>query len=252
MRNKKMNAIQAVCVLTIFTLGSTLLYSGGEINQDFWLSILIGASLFVPVLLIYARLVSLYPGKNIYEIINALFGGFFGKAIVILYVMYAIFFGAVMMRYFSEFMQVSSLLETPQIVIFLLLFSIALWTMKCGMQTLGRWSKFMLPVVVVSISATIIAAVKYMHFDNILPVAATPFPVLMDSGFSILALPFADMVLFLTVLDSIDEKENPYKILFFGLLISTVIILAVKFRNYLYWMCRRSRCITSIHSRLSA
>jgi spore germination protein KB len=226
-----MNAKQAICMLTIFTLGSTLLYSGGEINQDLWLSVLIGASLFVPVLLVYARLISLYPGKNIYEIISTLLGKFFGKVIVILYVLYAIFFGAGLMRYFSEFMQVSSLLETPQIVIFLLLFVIALWTMKCGMQTLGRWSKFVLPVVVISISITIIIAVKYMHFDNILPIAATPFPSLMNNAFSFFALPFADTVLFLTVFDSVDENETPYKILFFGLLISTVIILAVKLRN---------------------
>jgi spore germination protein KB len=64
MNHKKMNAKQAICMLTIFTLGSTLLYSGGEINQDLWLSVLIGASLFVPVLLVYARLISLYPGKK--------------------------------------------------------------------------------------------------------------------------------------------------------------------------------------------
>ncbi len=78
---------------------------------------------------------------------------------------------------FSEFMWSGSLLETPQIVIFLLLIVIALWTMKCGMQTLGRWFEIRMPVVVISISITLIIAVKYMHFDNILPIAATRFRV---------------------------------------------------------------------------
>lgn len=231
MKHKKINAKQAICVLTMFTLGSTLLYSGGDINQDIWLAVLIGAMMFFPMLLVYARLVSLHPGKNLYEIIMELFGKIFGRIVVILYILYAIYYGAMLMRYFSEFMQVSSLIETPQVVLFILMFLIALWTMKCGVLTLGRWAKYVLPLAITSIFITILIGLKYMNFKNILPVAATAFPDLMNNSFSFFALPFADSVLFLTMFDSVKTEESPYKIYILGTLISAAIIIAVKLRN---------------------
>ena len=222
---------QAVCILVMYIFGNSLMYSGSKVKQDTWLAVLIGLFMFVPMMLIYARTVSLYPGKNLFDIIDDIFGKIFGRIIALLYVFYAIHLGALLMRNFSEFIQVASMPETPQLIVLVFLFALGIWMVKSGLVVLGRWAKFALPVVLIAVMVTILISMNSINFNNIRPVASTAFPKLMDSSFTLFSFPYGETILFLALFGAIETKKGPYKIFFWGILISLIFMLMAILRN---------------------
>ena len=222
---------QAICILVMFILGNTLMYSGSKAKQDTWLATLIALILFVPMMLAYARIISQYPGQNLYDIIIQVFGNFFGGAIILLYVLYAIHLGAILTRDFSEFIQITTMPETSQLVSMIFLTSLSILMIKSGVETLGSWAKVVLPFVTASVLMTILISIKSMDFSNIKPVAGTELTILMDSVFTIFSFPFAETILFTVLFSSIKASSSPYKIYFFGFGIAMLIILVAGIRN---------------------
>jgi spore germination protein KB len=203
-----MSSKQAICVLILFTLGSSLVVGvNTDAKQDSWIAILIALFLFSPMLMTYARIVNLYPGQNLYDIVLDVFGKIFGKIIIFLYVLYSIHLGALVMRNFSEFIQVVAMPETPQLVLLVFMFTICIWMVKSGVETLGRWAKFIIPIVVIAILATSLLSIKFMDLSNIKPIGGTDFGALMNSSTSIFSFPFAETVLFTTLFGSIKANS---------------------------------------------
>ncbi|AHF09347.1 GerAB/ArcD/ProY family transporter [Dehalobacter restrictus] len=231
MQKNLISTKQAIYILIMFILGNSVMYTGSKAKQDTWLAVIIALVLFAPMMMVYARIVSLYPGKNLYAIVIDVFGNFFGKAIISLYVLYAISLGSLLMRNFSEFIHVVAMSETPKIVPLVFLFTLSVWMIKSGVETLGRWVRVALPVVFVSLLVTLFLSVKSMDFSNLKPVAGTEFNILMGSAFTIFSFPFAETVLFTTLFGSVKADSNPYKIYIYGIVICTLFFLAAGLRN---------------------
>ena len=157
----------------------------------------------------------------------------FRKMFTALYTLYAIHIGGLLMRDYSEFLQVMSLPETPQIVTLLFLFAMGVYMVKSGVQTLGRWSKLALIGTLISVIATSLIAIKFISLNNLKPVAATPFPKLLGSSFSISSFSFADTILFLSLFGAVKPKKSPYRIFLTGFLIGAFTMLIPILRNML-------------------
>jgi len=231
MQKNLISTKQAIYILIMFILGNSVMYTGSKAKQDTWLAVLIALVLFTPMMMVYARIVSLYPGKSLYAIVIDVFGKFFGKAIIFLYVLYAISLGSLLMRNFSEFIHVVAMSETPKIVPLVFLFTLSVWMIKSGVETLGRWVRVALPVVFVSLLVTLLLSIKSLDFSNLKPVAGTEFNILMESAFTIFSFPFAETVLFTTLFGSVKAKSNPYKIYIYSIVICTLFFLAAGLRN---------------------
>lgn len=233
MEKKQISSKEAVCILIMFIFGNSLMYSGSKVKQDTWIAVLIGLLMFVPLMLVFARTISLYPGKNLYGIITDVFGKLVGKIIAVFYILYAIYLGASLMRNFSEFIQVTTMPETPQLITLIFLFVLGIWMVKSGVKTLGAWSKFILPVVLAAVAMTILISLDFINLNNIKPVAGTEFPMLMDSSFTLFSFPYAETVLFMFLFGAIKTGKSPYRIYIYGLAISTFVMLAAIIRNTL-------------------
>lgn len=86
MTNHKLTGNQIQCIFILFWMGSVVLSGGSrEAKQDYWASVLIAALLYSPVLAVYVRISSLYPGLNLFEIIFKIFGKFMGRVITLFF-----------------------------------------------------------------------------------------------------------------------------------------------------------------------
>jgi spore germination protein KB len=233
MQKNVISSKQAICVLIMFIFGNTLMYSGSKAKQDTWIVILAALAMAVPLVAIYARIVKSHPGQGLYDVIVDVFGRVFGRLIVLLYVLYAIYLGALLIRSFAGFIHVVAMPETPLLVIALFLFLLSGWMIKSGVETLGRWARVALPVVIVSVAVTLLISVKSMDFKNIMPVAATGFKQLTGSALSVFASPFAETILFAVLFNSVKENSSPLRIYFMGIFFSSLIFLVAAVRNIL-------------------
>lgn len=219
-------------MMLLFIMGSTLILGiGSEAKQDAWLAIIIGTFLAVPIMTLCARLLTLFPDKNLYEIITAIFGNFLGRIIALIYIWYAFHLGAMVLRNFQEFIKIVTFPETPQFVPIMMMGILCIWAVKEGIEVMGRFSQLVTIILILIISVVVLLGMKVANFNNLRPVLYNGFGPVMDSAFSIFSFPFAETVLFLAIFDYKKERNNSYKMYYYSLAIGSFFTLLISVRN---------------------
>lgn len=223
---------QGIVILITFILGSTLvLGAGDEAKQDVWLAVLLSMLLAVPIFLVYSRLLTVYPGMGLYDILIHVFGKIFGRILAIPFIWFAFHLGSLVIRNFVEFIIIVSIPETPEYIIAAFMAVFCIWAVRAGIEVIGRWTSIMLPILIIVIIIVTFLFANLITFENLKPVLANGLTPVLNTAFSVFAFPFAETVLFTTVLSNLRPKSNPYKVYFWGLLIGGLIILLISVRS---------------------
>lgn len=225
---------QAMILVTIFLIGSTFVIGTAEqAENDIWISIILGMIMTIPVYFIYARILSLFPGKGIFEILEQAFGKRGGKAIGLLYIWFAFYLGALVLRNYGEFISVLALTETPMIVPMIMFILLCIGGVKLGIEVLGRWAELFVIILYIVLVVFSFLVIPEMKLENITPVLYNGIAPVVSGAFSVFAFPFAETVVLLCIFGSLKDSKSPYKAYFGGLLIGGISILFVSIRNIL-------------------
>lgn len=234
MKKEYLSNREAVCSITLFSLGTSVVLGGYTmIGQDSWIAMVSAMVLVAPVCLLYGRIMQLFPEEDIFQIIIRLFGKFFGKCIAALFTWYCVHLSALVFRNFSEFISIVSMPTTPQIAFMILMMLASIYAIKSPIRTIGRASLILLPIVVSIMVITFLMLLKQVQFSNFLPVMDHSAKEILSGSYSILTFPLAESVVFLTMADSIKKTQNPIKIYFFGLGLAAILLLFIIVRNTL-------------------
>jgi spore germination protein KB len=217
---------QLQSLLTMFWLG-TLVFLGfdNRLNQDTWIGTLISALLFLPLLFVYVRIIHLYPGQDLFEIMIQIFGTVVGKILTFIMVFYAIHLGALVIKTFSEFITLENLNEVPEILIFSCISLLAILSVTNGAQNIARLAKWVQSIVIFIILFTVLIGLKDMDFDNLKPIMNTDSKTLLTQSLLSVTLPFGEIVVCLPFFGSQSSLDNPLKIFLKSLGISTAIMV---------------------------
>lgn len=225
---------QSIAMMISFILGSTLvLGTGAEAKQDVWLAILLAMLITVPIYLVYSKLMSDFPGTGLYGILITVFGNIFGRIMAVPFIWFAFHIGALVMRNFTEFIEIVSLQETPQYIIAVFMIVLCIWAVREGLEVLGRWTSIMLPIIIFAILIITFLLVNLLNFEYFKPVLYNGFKPVAKSAFSVFAFPFAEVVIFTAILDKLRPGSSTYKVYLKSLLIGGAIILLVSVRSLL-------------------
>lgn len=225
---------QAVCVITIFICGSSVILGGfTDLEQDSWIALVASQIFVIPMALIYCRIMWLFPEKNIYQISQFIFGKIIGRIITVLMIWYAIHLAALVLRNFSEFMQIVAMTETPQLALMIIILIVAVYMAKSGVVTLGKWAVIVLPIFVLTVLATFLLLLNQMDFTNLMPVMNHSTKAILNGAYKIFTFPFMETVLFLGIADSVRRQENPFKIFGWSIFLGVVLLVGVLIRNIL-------------------
>ncbi len=225
---------QHIFLILLFMLGSSLVVGiSSKAAQDSWLSLILAALLSMPIILIYARILKLFPETDIFEIINQVFSKIIAKIVIVLLTWYSIHLCALVLRNYTVYVNVIDMPQTPTIVIMVFLLTAPIYLAKSKFKTLGEWSIITSCVLLFLITVTIIFAVKEMDLNNLLPIFANgPKDILIGAG-QLITFPFAESVVILSLGCSIKKGESTYKIYTFGIIASAFVMLLVILRNIL-------------------
>ena len=233
MKNEVISERQAVILVILFIIGSSILAgSAGQAKQDAWIAIVIAMTWSIILLLMYSRILSLFAGKDLFDILEILMGKFIGKILSILMIWFAFHDGTLILKTLSDFTNTLVFPETP-VVVPMIFFSILLiWCLK-NIEVLGRWSEFFIWVVIIlflTISILTIPQMDISRLKRILNNGASP---VLKGAFSSFSYPFAETVIFTMVFSNISKIKNYKKIFIVGLLIGGGLIFLATFRNIL-------------------
>lgn len=222
------------CMIILFVIGSSLIVGvAAQVEIDKWIAIIVALIASVPTVMIYAKLLSLYPEKNLFDIFTIVLGKWVGKAFVILYTWYAFHLGAMVLRNFGEFVNMMSMQETPMIIPMLMMGFTCIWTVKEGIEVLGRSAFFLFPFVLIIIIFVQLMCIPQFDTKFLMPILADGWMPVFEGAFSTYTFPFAETILIAAVFHCPKNQKAPYKPFLTGLIAGAVIILAVTFRNIL-------------------
>jgi spore germination protein KB len=225
MNKENITKRQAVSMISLFIVGSSLVMGMSKYSkQDAWMGMLIAMAAMMPVIYFYARLLHRYPGKDVFEISIAVFGKILGRVVIALFAWYGLHLGALVLKNFSQFIQVTAFNQMPQTISLICMMVLVIWVSKRGIEVLGRWSAVVLPILMIIVAATVLLLIKDMKISNLLPVGENINMVPKDA-WADFTFPFAESVLFLGVLNVMQKGDKPGKAWVYGVLVGGAILL---------------------------
>ena len=232
MKQDSITIRQGQFLLVLFMLGSSLVLGvNSNAGNDSWVSLLISVAMAFPPFAIFARIIRLYPETDMFDIFDMLFGKIGGKILTALMTWYALHLCSLVLRNFTEFIQITAMPETPQFAIMITLFAVTTYLTRSGLKTIGKWSVPMFVFVNIVIFVTIMFSFGKLRFSNIEPMFSHSFGLIFQGAVQTTSFPFMETVLFLCVAKGFPQGSSPYKLYIVPLLFAGAILLIAMLRN---------------------
>lgn len=216
---------QGISLIALFIMGSSIIIGTAiGAKKDLWIAIIIAILFALPVLTVYARILSIFNGKNLMEITELLFGKFLGKFVNILYTWYAIHLGSMVLRNFGEYITVVSLPKTPKIIVMSCVIFLCIWGTKKGIEVLGRFGELSIVVLIILIFLIIVLLIPDMEFDNIRPMLVRGIKPVLGGAFSTFSFPLGETILFCMCFSALKNRKSSYKVYIYGLIIGGILL----------------------------
>lgn len=231
MTNSKISGKQMTAIFASFWIGSIILVgSNKQVRQDYWISILMSLVFTIPMLGLYYRLLKLYPEKNLFEILIDVFGKILGRFVSVIYILYGLFIGGLLLGIVGIFVKITALRDTPTAVTAACLILVTAMASISGPETIGRISKFLLKFIVGFVYFSTFICTNSMKPQNLMPVMTANFKDLLTSSYTLFILPIAEAFICLIFFSNFDKKEKIGKVFIksFAIAISTFLIVAVR------------------------
>lgn len=230
---EQISARQLMFSIACFVQGSSLVtsYVTTTAKQETWIIIIAGYIASLPILGMYAALAHAFPGKSIIEINISVFGNVFGRLFSLLYVFFFFSLACLNTRDVGEFMNGYIMPNTPIIVFFIMFIFICAWAVRCGTETMTRYSVLFVIVAFIVTITTSILLIKDMKNSNFLPIFSLPISKYIQGTHVVIEIPFCEVITFFMLFPDVKETKKITKSLFGGVTIGAVTLLLSTLRN---------------------
>lgn len=218
-------------LVVLIILSSTILSGAATLGQDTWISILLGAAISAPLIWVYCRIVRLFPGMDIFTIIQSLFGKVISSIIIALMSWYALHLSALVLRSFTEYTVIIALQETPRIPIMIIILAGAIYLAKSGFNIIGRWSMIICVTVLANLLFTLLLSSRSIDLSNIQPVFDHSLKHIASDTLTVSTVVFRESIIILVLFGAFRKGDSPYKAYFSGLAIGALALTLVILRN---------------------
>lgn len=188
MKKEGQFGIHEAVALTTIAMLSKILYTSPstavkEAGSASWYMTIISCIITLIFFLIICKLLERFPGKNLFEIYEAVLGKVIGKLLTVLYSAFLIFYSASAIREFVEMIKTYTLPETaPSVIIGTMLAVSALICYK-GIENFARISYVIFYPVLLGLVIILVLACKDYKFDYLKPYLGYGFSKTLIVGF---------------------------------------------------------------------
>lgn len=219
----------AACYIT----GSSLLttYITVTTKQETWIAVIAGYLVSLLIIGLYAILVHLYPGKDIVQISIIVFGNVFGRIVSLLFIYYFFSLTFLNTRNIGEFLNGFVMPQTPMVALLIMFIFICVWAVRCGVETMTRYSTLFVGIVLFVLFITSVLLIKDMKLSNLLPVFSLPMIKYVQATHTMAILPFCEVFTFFMIFPFVKEKNKINGAVAKGLTIGFAILLCTILRN---------------------
>lgn len=204
--------LQLFILIILFDIGSTLiLNTGQEARNNAWLAILIASWGGVGIFYFFIYLMSVYPQKDLFQIIVGGFGRLIGVMICAGYIFYFFINAGLSIRNIGELMVNTIFRQTPIHIFLITMVLTSAYILFLGIEVLARSAEIFIPYCLVFLLfvgfGLLFSNELSVHFlepflgDGIQPVLKAIFPYHM-------VLPFGEIVAFLVLIPNMESGKK--------------------------------------------
>ncbi|WP_341348357.1 endospore germination permease [Paenibacillus sp. FSL H3-0469] len=196
-------------------------------REDAWIAALCSLLINLVMVVLYLAVARLYPGKNLYEMLEAGFGRWLGKLISLLYLFYFLILTGTLLGDLGFFMTSEILPETPVEAIQIVFLTAAVVCASLGIVVLARVGELLFPWVLFLFLILVLALIPKIEWNHIKPVLEGGFrPVLLAAYQSSM---YQELIVLLTFLPLVKKPRSGERAFLLGTfgggVILTVIVL---------------------------
>ncbi|MCB2353494.1 GerAB/ArcD/ProY family transporter [Clostridium estertheticum] len=234
MKNEAISERQATILIILFSLGNSLLIgSGTQAKQDAWIAVIIAIPFSIILVLMFSKILSLYPGKDLFDILPLVMGKYIGNLLSILMIWFFFHDAALIFKIIAEFTNTLVFADTPVVVPMIFFAMLVIWSLKAGIEVLGRWAEFFSWVIISIVLIVPLLSIPQMDINRLKPILNSGVTPLLKGVFSSFTYPFGQIVVFTTIFSNISKVKNYKKSFIVGILISGGLIAVTVLRNIL-------------------
>ena len=227
MLTEKLSLTQIFTMIINFLLGSSIVVGVGiDAKRDAWLVVLIGMFIGLIIMSFYLYLMSLLPGKNIYQIIEYCFSRKVAVLFALVYLSYFIYISSRVIRDFGELITSAILPATPIEFTILMLMLVIGYILYLGIEVLGRTAEIFSPYMFVFILLLFIFlyAGEKINLTNVQPILSSGIkPILKSAIPSIIAFPYGELIAFTVIFAHIGDFKITRRVCLISVFVASLI-----------------------------
>lgn len=229
----EISSSQLMFTVTGFLQGAHLLtnFASGITRHDTWLAVLAAVAVSIPFILVYIALARKFPGKNLIQFNDIIYGPFLGKVISMLYIWYFIVLAALNLRTMGNFIRANLMQETPAAAVLILFVFVCAWAVRNGIEVIARCSFIFVMITGVLVLIVTILLLKDVKVTNFLPVLEIPFGKFVQGTHIIAAIPFCQILVFTMVIPYVNNAKKVKSAVLLGLLLGGLQLLVIVARD---------------------
>ncbi|RXI47215.1 spore gernimation protein KB [Clostridium tetani] len=226
MKKEVISNKQIQLLIFSYCIGAYLLFSmGAGIKQDIWISSILAIIFTIPIVIMYGKIMNLYPGKNFFDILEEVFGRMVGKVLNIIFIFHAFFLGAYILRDFADFIKVTALFSTPMIVPMICIGILSIWILTEGIEVLAAWAKFLIRIILISMILIWIMLIPEMHISNLQPVFYADLKDILKQALHLITFPFSEVIIFLNFFDYVNYNSKTKNVFIKPLILGGMLVV---------------------------
>lgn len=173
MKKEKISALQMAMSLFPSIIATAILsvpsITAQYARNDLWLSPILASVVGLLTVYIAVQLQKLYPGQTVTEFSIAIIGRFAGKAVGLIILLFYLQNTGEITRIYSQFINISFLPKTPEIVVIASMVFICACCVYGGLEVIGRVAQLLFPLFILPIILLIFFLSPDFEPANILP-----------------------------------------------------------------------------------
>ncbi len=200
-------------------------------RNDSWAMAFTGLLLALPIVAILAALLRKFPGKNLIEINDIVFGPIAGKAVSALYLFYFLSLAALNTRDLGNFAADYIIQETPIAAVMVLFLLGCVYALRKGIGNLMRMAAALGIASVAALAVSFILTLKDAQFDFLKPLFQQPLSKYVQGTVTVAAVPMGEILAFSMIAPMLGRGKKAGKPLALGLTFSAVFMAIVMVEN---------------------
>ncbi|WP_248928070.1 GerAB/ArcD/ProY family transporter [Paenibacillus hamazuiensis] len=229
LENGKINIRQYTILVSIFTIGSSVLVAPSglaqEAGEDAWIAAILGMCISYLFIWLYNLLGSRFPDKTLLEYSEILLGKWPGKIVSLLFITYFFILAVLLLREISDFVTTQVMPETPIQAIHLLYLSIVVMGARLGLETFTRAAEIFFPWVIVLFALLSFFLLPKLEPDKIMPILGEGMKPVLRGAFHFLGLPFLELVVFLMIFPYVNKPGRIGKAFYTGTTVGGIVLI---------------------------